>query len=121
MYTYQMVGLADENGRTYECKYGTYDRENGFKFNEVLTPLIKDEGWRVFINTLFHDDMWKLKQDPIREMSLQDIERELGYRVQIVDPKPDKKISKKKKKEIDDTVRFFRDYLGVDLNPEDYY
>ena len=31
MFCYQMVALADQNGKTYECEYGTYNKENGFQ------------------------------------------------------------------------------------------
>lgn len=31
MFCYQMVALADQNGKTYECEYGTYSKENGFR------------------------------------------------------------------------------------------
>ena len=119
MYTYQMVGLADENGKTYECKYGTYNKDEGFKFNEEAQSVVKD-GWRNLVYILFHENLWSLKKESIKEMSLQDIEKELGYRVRIVDPKPNKKLSRKKKQEVDETIRFFRDYLGVDLEPSDY-
>ena len=122
IYTYEMVALADENGRTYECKYGTYSKEDGFKFNEEVEIIVEDYGWREIVNVLFHDNLWKLKVEPVKKMSLQDIEKELGYKVQIVDPEPDKKkVSEKRRKEVDDTVDMFRRLFGLDLNPEDYY
>lgn len=121
MYTYQMIGVADENGRTYECKYGTYSKEKGFEFgDEYLNKKCKV---LAFINLLFHEDIWQLKQEP-KKMSLQDIEKELGYRVQIVDPEmgSKKEISPERKKEVDDTVDFFKRFFGLEnLNPEDYY
>ena len=121
MITYEMIGLADENGREYECKYGTYNRNDRFRFNEEAGKIVDTKGYRGLFDILVHENLWKLKKDPVKEMSLAEIEKELGYRVRIVDPCPEKKISKKKKKEVDDTVKFFRDYLGVDLDPEDYY
>lgn len=122
MYTYQMIGLADENGKTYESKFGTYSKERGFEF----TNFPKEECKQIaFINLLFHEDIWKLKKEPTpKKMSLQDIERELGYRVQIVDPEmgSKKEISPERKKEVDDTVEFFKRFFGLEnLNPEDYY
>jgi len=122
MYTYQMVGIADENGKTYESKYGTYSKEEGFKFNENIQPIVKN-GWREMVNILFHEDLWKIKKDPIKKMTLQDIEKELGYRVQIVDPEPKKKeVSPERKKEVDDTIDVFRRWLGLDaIDPDDYY
>lgn len=121
MFTYQMVGLADDNGKTYECKYGTYNKKEGFMFNEDTLPIVKKIGWRELVNILFHDDLWKVKQD-IKKMSLEDIEKALGYRVQIVDPQPEKKkVDDKHRKEVDKTVQFFKDFFGVDLDSEKYY
>lgn len=123
MHTYEMVALADENGREYESLYGTYSKEDGFKFNESVEPIVEDKGYRELVNILFHENLWKLKKEPIKEMTLQELERELGYRVKIVDPEPKKKeVSPERKKQVDDTIDLFRRYFGVNgLNPEDYY
>ena len=121
MYTYQMVGLADQNGKTYECKYGTYSKDKGFEFDEEVFS--KKCKILAFINLLFHEDLWKLKQEP-KKMSLQDIEKELGYRVQIVDPEigTGKKVSPERKKEVDDTIDVFKRLFGLDhIDPADYY
>ena len=122
MYTYQMVGLADDNGRTYECKYGTYSKADGFKFNESINPIVKD-GWRKLVNILFHEDLWKLKKEPIKEMTLQEIEKELGYRVAIKDPEPEAKVvSEERKEEVEETINFLKRWFGLDhIDPEDYY
>lgn len=121
MYTYQMIGIADENGKTYECKYGTYSKEKGFEFyGDVIDMKCKVSP---FINLLFHEDIWKLKPE-VKKMSLQDIEKELGYKVQIVDPEigTGKKISMERKKEVDDTIDVFKRIFGIDhIDPEDYY
>ena len=115
-----MVGIADENGRTYESKYGTYSKEKGFEF----TNFPKEECKQIaFINLLFHEDIWKLKPE-VKKMSLQDIEKELGYRVQIIDPEigTKKEVSPERKKQVDDTVKFFNSLFGMDhIDPEDYY
>lgn len=117
-----MVGVADSNNRTYECKYGTYSKKDGFKFNEEVEEIVEDYGWREVVNILFHENLWKLKQEPVKKMSLEDIERELGYRVQIVDPEPDKKVvSPERRKQVDETVDVFRRLFGIDLDPEEYY
>ena len=121
IYTYEMVGLADQNGRTYECKYGTYSKTDGFKFNEEVEVIVDDYGWREVVNILLHDNLWKLKTEPVKKMSLQDIEKELGYRVEIVDPNPENKLTDKEKKKIDDTIDFLQRFLGIDIDPEDYY
>lgn len=117
-----MVGIADENGRTYESKYGHYNKDNGFMFNEEAARVTEVKGWRGFINILFHEDLWKLEQEPIKKMTLDELEKQLGYRVQIVDPEPDKKeVSEDRKKEVDDTINVFRRMFGIDLDPNDYY
>lgn len=117
-----MVGLADENGRTYECKYGTYSKKDGFKFNEEVEMIVEDYGWREVVNILFHDNLWKLKEEPVKKMTLADIERELGYKVEITDPEPEKKVvSEKRRKEVDDTIDFFNRLFGMNLDADDYY
>lgn len=119
-----MVGLADENGKTYECKYGTYNKDEGFKFNEEAQSVVKD-GWRNLVYILFHENLWSLKKESIKEMSLQDIEKELGYRVRIITPDENKKeyekLSPKKKKQIDKEIDFYRRLFGIDIDPEQYY
>ena len=123
MYTYQMVGLADENGREYECIYGTYSKDKGFRFNDSVIPICEDKGWREIVNILFHEDMWKLAEKEIpKKMTIEDIEKELGYRVNIVDPEPKKKeVSEERKEEVDRTIDFFKRFFGMDLDPNEYY
>ena len=121
IYTYEMVGVADENGRTYETIYGTYNREDGFKFNDSIIPIINEGGYEELINTLFHEDLWKLQKD-VKNMTLEEIEKELGYPVRIVDPEPNKnEISEERREQVDSYVDFLRRFLGIDLDPEDYY
>lgn len=123
MYTYQMVGVADDNGKTYESEYGTYSKEKGFEFNDDV--LDKKCKVLAFINLLFHEDIWKLKKEPEpKKMSLQDIERELGYRVRIVDPEisTGKEVTPERKKEVDDSIDFLKRLFGLtNIDPEDYY
>lgn len=120
MFTYQMIGIADENGKTYESKYGTYNKDNGFIFNDTVPELTKSIGWRGFVNKLFHDDLWKLQVES-KEMTLADIEKELGYRIRIIDPEPEKKIvSKKGRKEVDDAINFLNRFLGTRLSADDF-
>lgn len=117
-----MVALADQNGKTYESKYGTYDTAEKFRFNENAGKLVEKKGYRELFDILIHENLWKLQQPPIKKMSLQDIERELGYRVQIIDPQPGKEeVDKEHKTKVDNTVQFFKDFFGMDLDAEDYY
>ena len=92
MYTYQMVGLADQNGRTYVSKYGTYNKENGFVIKPQYIHFSKEAepnkilfSYQELINGLFHDDCWSLtveKPKP-RKMTKEEIEKELGYEIDI--------------------------------------
>ena len=108
--TYEMIGVADENGRIYESKYGTYNRrKGGFEFNDEAFKYPRE----VFCNMLLHDDLWRLKVDK-KKMTLDDIEKALGYKVEIVEdekkPVPPKCTSaetpKPKKRQI-----FFDEFL----------
>lgn len=125
MFTYQMVGVADQNDKKYECKYGTYTHKDGFVFNESIGELVETIGWRGIVNMLFHENLWKLSVEepkPIKpkEMTLEDIEKELGYRVQIVDPEPDKEeVSQDKKEEVNELVDLFNRLFGIDFRDED--
>ena len=124
MYTYQMVGIADENGKTYECLYGEYNKEEGFKFNESIEPIIEDKGWREVVNILFHEDLWKLKQDPVKKMTLEELEKELGYKVQIVGEEPKEKkeeLSEKDKRLINNTCDVLNSFFGTNFDPKNYY
>ena len=106
-----MIGVADENEKTYESKYGTYNKADGFVFNKTVD--VNSD----LINRLFHDDIWKLKSD-VKEMSLKEIEEALGYKVRIVDPefKDKKELTEEQKKEINRTIEFFDKLLGIDHN-----
>lgn len=94
MYTYQMVGLADQNGRTYVSKYGIYNKENGFVIKPQYIHFSKETepdkilfSYQELINGLFHDDCWKLKIEKPKPkmMTKEEIEKELGYEIKICD------------------------------------
>lgn len=85
MMTYQMVDLADQNGKTYVSKYGTYNKVDGFKCDpiEVLNVWNEDD-FETFVLSLFHDDLWKLKVER-KKMTQEEIEKALGYKIEITD------------------------------------
>lgn len=85
MMTYEMIGVADENGRTYKSKYGTYNREEGFEFNDEAFKFTR----KGFCGILLHENLWRLKADK-KKMTLDDIEKALGYKVEIVEDEPKK-------------------------------
>ena len=73
-----MIGIADENGRTYESKYGTYSKRDGFKLSDLSISMIKEE----LLDDLFHEDCWSLKKNPVK-MTKKEIEEKLGYEIEI--------------------------------------
>lgn len=96
MMTYEMVGVADQNGKTYESKYGTYSKEKGFH-------VCCSKGADDLVNALFHENCWSLKQE-VKQMTKEDIEKELGYKIKIV---PDKNEKSNKTDNISDIDHFF--------------
>lgn len=114
-----MIGIADENEKTYACKYGTYDKQLGFMLNSEGHKYIYDHGYESLINIFFHENLWKIKEE-IKEMTLKEVEEELGYRVRIVDPQPNKELSEKDKKEVNETIDMFGRLFGIKLNPDDF-
>ena len=73
-----MIGIADENGRTYESKYGTYSKKDGFKLSDLSRSMIKEE----LLGNLCHEACWSLKKNPIK-MTKKEIEEKLGYEIEI--------------------------------------
>lgn len=117
-----MVALADQNSSTYVSKFGTYSAKNGYEPSDLAESLVQDGWFSCLVEELFHEDLWKLDDEPkVKEMSIEDIERELGYRVRIVDPEPKKKeVSPERKREINEAIDCFQRVFGISLDPEDY-
>lgn len=99
MCTYEMIGIADDNSRTYESKYGTYSKKDGFALSDLSRSMTKEE----LLNHLFHDNCWALKKPPIK-MTKKEIEEKLGYEIEINEseeknkPKDNQDISKNTQK-----------------------
>ena len=92
MMTYEMIGVADQNGRTYVSKYGTYNKDKGFvinpkyiKFQTTLDSRKILMSYQELINGLFHDNCWSLKTEEKKpkKMTKEDIEKALGYKIEI--------------------------------------
>ena len=81
-----MIGIADENGKTYESKYGNYNKKERFKLSDLSRSMIKEE----LLYNLFHEDCWSLKKNPIR-MTKKEIEEKLGYEIEINESEENKK------------------------------
>lgn len=73
-----MIGIADENNRTYESKYGIYNKKDKFKLSDLSKSMTKEE----LLDNLFHEDCWSLKKNPIK-MTKKEIEEKLGYEIEI--------------------------------------
>lgn len=79
MMAYQMIGVADQNGRTYESKFGTYNKEKKFVLMDEYKEIPNSE----LLDEVLHADCWSLKQDPVKKMTKEEIEKELGYKIEI--------------------------------------
>jgi len=108
MFTYEMIATADENGKTYESKYGIYSKEKGFRFYRSVISNQTDRGVENIINNLFHEDCWKLKvEKPAKKkMTKEEIEKALGYEIDIV--------GKDGRRKFDDIHEFFKYLLEED-------
>lgn len=73
-----MIGLADQNGKTYKSKYGLYSKRRGFELSELSKSMSKTE----LVDRLFHEDCWLLKKEP-KKMTKEEIEKALGYEIEI--------------------------------------
>lgn len=112
MHTYQMIAVADENGKTYTSKYGLYNKQNGFVLSNLSSSMTKED----LLNGLFHEDCWSLKVDT-KKMTKDQIEKELGYKIEIIDePKNNDKSEKIEDKnkstinsQLDDLIKAFDD------------
>ena len=92
MYACEAIALADQNGRTYVSKYGTYNKDKGFvinpkyiKFQTTLDSRKILMSYQELINGLLHENCWSLKVEKPkpRKMTKADIEKELGYEIEI--------------------------------------
>lgn len=77
-----MIAVSDENGRTYESKYGTYNKKDGFDLSILSRLKTREE----LINDLLHEDCWSLKKEP-KKMTKEEIEKALGYEIEIDESK----------------------------------
>lgn len=93
IFSYQMIGLADQNNRTYISKYGTYSKKNGFALSELSISMTKEE----LLDNLFHEDCWSLKKEEKpkpKKMTKEEIEKALGYKIEIDNGNDETKSSK---------------------------
>lgn len=80
MMAYQMIGVADQNGRTYESKFGTYNKEKRFVLLDEYREISNSE----LLDDVLHCDCWSLKEEvKPKKMTKEEIEKELGYKIEI--------------------------------------
>lgn len=110
MFSYEMIGVADQNNRTYISKYGTYSKADGF----ILNGYAYDYDIEDLLYELFHENCWSLREEKPKPkvMTKEEIEAALGYEIEINnDEKKDtvKVIPNERRKEVNDIFSFFFD------------
>lgn len=103
MMSYEMIGVSDQNDRTYESKYGTYSKKTGFVLSDLSKSMIKEE----LLDNLFHENCWSLKQET-KKMTKEEIEKELGYKIEIIPDSSIKSINRK-----DNTSLFIKELYDM--------
>lgn len=91
MLAYQMVGLADQNGRTYESEYGTYNKEDGFRLKRNYIDGLDKNPYKsanAVANMLLHEDCWSLRNEA-KKVTKKQLEDALGFRIEIVENEKD--------------------------------
>lgn len=119
MMTYEMIGVADQNNRTYESKYGTYSKKSGFVINPSYITFSSSLdskqilfSYQKLLNNLFHENCWSIKEEKSKpkKMTKEEIEKELGYEIEIQD-KSDNNVLQILEKNGRDPYDFFEDLL----------
>ena len=85
MKTFEMVALAEQNGKTYKSKYGTYSKKTGFKLTENFLCIPNNVS--EMIDNLLTKDCWSIVEEK-KKMTKEDIEKALGYKIEITDYEP---------------------------------
>lgn len=83
MMAYEVVGLCEDNTRTYESVLGTYSKETGF----ILSDSALEKDKTTLANRLFQINDWHLKKEEPqpKKMTKEEIEKELGYKIDIIE------------------------------------
>ena len=88
MTTAEAFALSQQNTREYECDLGTI-KYGKFNFNDSSLKMTNVEGLNKFCSLLLNVNTWKLKTNPVKDMTKDDIEKALGYKINIVNNKED--------------------------------
>lgn len=117
MKTVDMMKYANDEDMSYESSFGVYLPDEGFVINEYGKKCFDDDA-NLFLHMLLEDDtIWHPQPEQPKTMTLEEIEKELGYKIKLDNGntektviKDDKKDDKKKDR---DSVRAmsFEDFL----------
>lgn len=106
MRTHDMINSAEKNGKTYISRYGSYSKENGFELKFNPHPA----SFQAFINNLFHEDCWTEKIEK-KKMSKSEIEKILGYEIEIDGYEPIVKLTQLEQEAVDHLLVKFADFF----------
>lgn len=82
MTTYEMVALADKNGKIYKNEDLRYSREKGFYNKNGKKALVMYEMETEQLNVFLHDSNWN--EIKPRKITIEEIEMILGYPIEII-------------------------------------
>ena len=85
-----MIKYAKEDNIPYESSFGVYNPDKGFEINEYGEKCFKSDPNK-FLTMLLNDETVWHPQPETKKMTLEDIEKELGYKVELIN-KPVKKV-----------------------------
>lgn len=82
MTTYEMVALADKNGKIYENEDLRYSKERGFHDKSGKSATVAYEMETEQLNVFIHDTNWE--EIKPRKITVKEIEMLLGYPIEII-------------------------------------
>jgi hypothetical protein len=82
MKTYEMVALADKDGKTYQSGEMYYQKDKGFHDEFGREWEASAYNCENGLSRFIHEDEWELVAK--RKMTIQEIEDILGYNIEIV-------------------------------------
>ena len=88
MKTYEMVALAESDGKTYKAMEMYYNKKNGFTDKDGKNwPLcsyadFNDNKGKFGFHAFIMEDRWEI--DEVKRMTKSEIEKILGYKIEII-------------------------------------
>ena len=87
MNTIDMMKYSEEDDMAYESSFGTYDKQHGFQISEYGMDCFEDDSDKFLKMILKDDTIWHPQPEQPKKMTKEEIEKELGYKVEITDGK----------------------------------